>query len=500
MMSTIKTTICCCGSPLDGSHDHSTCGPYVDEEFDIKPIPDGKGVGFVCMQPIQEFKKRRRVMWLFVEKFGKTPTIAHPCPPNLSLYNHYATEYDYYWPVVPANMFSGKSYVIDGFSPNLNKELHVGHLRNLAIANCLKKLLNHNQCNMVSLLGASLGVYSWAVEAIHQWFNFLKFHPTLYYDVLMPWDVVPRHLETNPEKKSQGCEVWDENPNVIVTTSAGKHTYNFHDIAFSKIGATGPTHYLTGAEQVEHFRALGLDDKHLPMGLVLGIDNKKMKSRKKDKDGKDVADSFTAEEAMQEIMDKFDDTPEPRQLAWNVIAWNFLHASRSANVKFDPDKWTQIESPGMYITYTYARIRAALLETPYVGNLGDPFMNVSPREMKAIKKQFKAEADDTRVWSEIICEDWHPKNPDPQYDLTPEDVELLGYSEYWKHWHIRAVQEMDPAPLANFTHDLARKLGVAYHKERIKEGRYGFQYAVYGAWHNLRRCMDYLGMFKLNKV
>ena len=173
----------------------------------------------------------------------------------------------------------------------------------------------------------------------------------------------------------------------------------------------------------------------------------------------------------------------------------------------NPKKWTRIESPGMYITYTYARVRAALLESGHVGSLGNPFFNIPPRTMKAMKKDFRPLAVSTldlptgaEYNYDSLVDEWHPTHPDPQYDLTPEDVELMGYSHYWKHWYIRAVQQMDPAPLANFTHDLARKLGEAYHKERIKGGRYGFQYAVNEAWENLGRCMFYLGMFKLVKV
>ena len=281
---------------------------------DVRPIPDGKGVGFSSMQPLDGwFAKKYRL-----EQVGR-------------YWNHYVTEYNYDWPVKPSTVLGGKSYTIDGFSPNLNKELHVGHLRNLALANCLMKLTHRSSDHkMVSLFGASLGVYSWAMESINKWFDFLDYHPHIFYDVLMPWDFVPRHLETNVALHTEGCEVWDENPHVIVTTTAGRHTYSFHEIAFAKMEQV--THYLTGAEQVEHFKALGLADKHLPMGLVLGVDGKKMKSRKADKYGHEVAESFTAEEAMQEIIGNLDETPEPCKLAWNVVAWNFLHASRSGNV------------------------------------------------------------------------------------------------------------------------------------------------------------------------
>jgi hypothetical protein len=216
----------------------------------IKPLPDEYGVGFTSMSQLPEYSSKYRE-----ELTGR-------------YWNYHFTKDCCEWPVKKE---LDKQYVIDGFSPNLNKALHVGHLRNLAIANSLSKLLRPN-VKCVALFGASLGVYSWAEKEIQGWFDFLKYRPTIYYDVLMPLDLVPRFLQT--EGESAGCEVWADNPKVIVTTSAGKHTYSFADIAFSKLAQ--PTHYLTGAEQKEHFESLGLGDKHLPMGLVMGSDGKKL--------------------------------------------------------------------------------------------------------------------------------------------------------------------------------------------------------------------------------
>ena len=49
-------------------------------------------------------------------------------------YNYHFTPDNYQWPErIPAQ----PQFKIDGFSPNLNKKLHIGHLRNLVVASSL---------------------------------------------------------------------------------------------------------------------------------------------------------------------------------------------------------------------------------------------------------------------------------------------------------------------------------------------------------------------------
>ena len=55
------------------------------------------------------------------------------------------------------------------------------------------------------MLGASLGVYKHAQDALDNWFNFLNFHPMLHYDVLMPCDedIVPHYKMMMPDPISK---------------------------------------------------------------------------------------------------------------------------------------------------------------------------------------------------------------------------------------------------------------------------------------------------------
>jgi arginyl-tRNA synthetase len=366
-------------------------------------------------------------------------------------------------------------------------------LRQLALAKSLSATLPQTAAKFVALLGASLGVYKFAVDELNEWFDFVGYKPELYYDVLMPKDkdIVPRWLEYEP-CATTGCEMWDgpKGP-VIVTRSDGRPTYAFADIAFAK--TVGPTHYITGAEQQDHFASLGLGEKHLPMGLVLGSDNKKMKSR--------TGANITAAEIIQQIIERLDPTPEPKKLAWNVLAWNLLHVARPKNVKFTPDEWTKPEAPGMYITYTCARIKSALK--------GEDGLWFPPWQCKVVHARYHPQLggrfEASSGWGgkfdfEAHCKKWSAENPDPAFDLTQTDADLIGFAKQYNYVHCRCIEAMDPAQLANYAYTLAAKLGVAYHSEKISGGRYGFKHAIHQAVATLRHCMWNLGMFDLEKV
>ena len=392
------------------------------------PIPISYGVGFSSPTQLLDYANKYRE-----EKVGR-------------FWNYYFTADNFVW---PQEKEESPKLVIDGFSPNLNKTLHVGHLRNLALAHSLSRLFP--DAASVALLGASQGILSTSLDKFKEWCSFLGYKPTIYYDVLQPWDYVKCRIIEDENDPMNGCKVWDgPKSSIIVVRSDGRPTYSFYEIAFAK--NVNPTHYLTGVEQSEHFEAMGMKDKHLPMGLVLGKDGKKMKSR--------TGDSPSAEEILAGIKDNLKETPEPDKVAWNVLAWNFLHASRTKNVKYDPVAWTNPDAPGMYISYIYARVASAVKKLP---------------------DEFYA------VYSD-------------KYDLTESDVELLGMAAYHKYYLKRSRELMDPVQLANYAQTLALRLNLAYHQEKIVDGRYGFQFAVVEALRVLRLTMNYISMFPLEKI
>jgi len=476
--------------------------------MDIRPLPDKQGVGFFSLKPFTEEDKREvannGIWWRYHEEVAGR------------YHNCFVTPACYFWPV--HDWYRKKIHepysVVDAFSPNLDKELHVGHLRNLAIATSLSRLLGQ-QASFVALLGTGKGILKKSKDALKKWLRCVHYEPKLYYDCLMPTDedIVVRHKAMMPKKQPDGstvdeeCTVWDgpEGP-VIVLRGDGRPLYTFHDIAFAK--TVGPTHYITGQEQRAHFISLGLGDRHRPMGLVLGKDPasgkwSKMKSRS--------GDALSAQEALDIIVDKLKDGKtklkknkktdqygnqeaggwnDMERLAWNVLAWNFLVCSRAQDVRFDPDLWTDPNRGGLHITYTYARLVSALKKAG-----GSPdFAFQAPWQAKLIAQGHP----DPKDW-------WNPDgspkgDPDPFYDLTQEDANILGYSEYYHHFRWESMKALDPVFLANYTLALSHKLAAAYHMEKIDGGRYGFQHTINYAMRNLWHCMVNLGMFPLGEV
>jgi arginyl-tRNA synthetase len=389
----------------------------------IKPIPLNIGVGVSSFEEHPEYV-----------------TLGYK-PENVGRYwNYHFTVRNWKYPTEPK---MDHPYTIDGFSPNLNKELHIGHLRNLIVATSLSRLFP--KAKMVAMLGAAVGVEPYAMGMLDEFYQRAGYLPDLYYD-----NKLPDNVETvDGEGEQAGCKVWigPKGP-IIVTRSDGRHTYAHHDLCFANL--VGPTHYVTGAEQKEHFESLGFGHKHLAMGLVLGADGKKISSRN--------GGAMSLREAVLSVADALQEyksgyNPDTMDLAWNVVAWNMLKNSRAKNVLFNPEQWTKIDSPGMYITYTYARVDSAL-------------SNI--------------EGDESQI--------------------TEQDVKLLGACSYLNYYIERAQDQMDASPIANFTLDLAKEITSAYHAEKIQGGRPGYQFAMLHAHHTLGKCMDLLGMKLLTRV
>lgn len=397
--------------------------------MNIKPLQEKFGVGFQSQEPLTLTDPYR---WE-----------AHP-----HFHRYFFTPSAWKWPEVWMTCTT-TDIKIDGFSPNLNKSLHVGHLRQLALANCLSRVLRGAE--FVSLLGTT-GILKSSVDELDEWFDFVKFQPTRYYDALMPQDahIVPRH---EGEGDKEGALVWDGPRGPVVVfrkadeSGYRRATYAFHDLAFA--ATVKPDYYVTGVEQVEHFQNLGLGEKHLPMGLVLDSSGKKLKSR--------TGDALTAKEAFAMVQDVMQPVPEPKKIVWNVIAWNLLAAGRATNVKFEPESWVKPEAPGMYCSYTWARLNSAL------------------------------DGDDEEVDGSFGDEK----------KMEFHHAELAGYSQYHLYHIGKTHETMDPAGLANYLYELCRRATKAYHNERIRGGHPGFRFAISQCKLAIEECMSTLGMFPI---
>ena len=136
-------------------------------------------------------------------------------------------------------------------------------------------------------------------------------------------------------------------------------------------------------------------------------------------------------------------------------------------MKFEIEKWTNPDSPGLYITYTWARIN------------------------KALNVRSGLEYDLHEI-------ERHIRDMDEEFHQV--DLEILSLADQHKYWRLQAWKNIDPTTLASFAHDLARKLGSVYHQERIDGGRQAFRLALLYANTVLKKTMVWLGMFPLTDV
>jgi arginyl-tRNA synthetase len=393
----------------------------------ISPLPSSIGIGFTTFEP-KDFEGYRH------EITGR-------------YHNYFFTPEAWEWPYPTY----ASHHVIDGFSPNLNKDLHCGHLKNLAVAAALSQIIGEGTA--VAMLGASQGIKPGTLEKYKEWCDLANYRPTIYFDTELP-KVHPERLIPG-EGEYSGCLMLKDAPNpTVVYKSDGSPTYAAHDLAFAQTIA--PDYYLTGAEQKEHFKNLGLGDKHISLGLLLGKDGRKMRSTIK-KEGQE-ANALSAEELFALVLTNLRPGKNQRELAWNILAWQFNSSAIPSNTKFDATTWSKPESPGLYITYTYARVHKALQ---------DILIPESPKDV----------------------------------EITQKEVPLLGLTSYFNHYLEKAETLLAPCEIAQYSLKLARELGNLYHNgEVIKNCTPAYAFALNRANQTLAQCMHLLSMHSLQEV
>ncbi len=393
----------------------------------ISPLPEKFGYGFTTRDP----------------ETAKAISADYNLIQHGAYYNWHFTQNAWNWPV--KEIEDGADYIIDGFSPNLNKRLHIGHLRNLVLANAYSHLFP--KAKMVALLGKSLGVLDGAIEEFIEWCNFINYHPVIFYDTDLCNTAIPNFDIYDGQGARAGCKVWrgPEGP-VILIKSTGIPTYAFHDLLFQL--QVNPTHYLTGAEQHSHFKSLGLGHKHLPMNLVVGIDGKKIKSR----DG----NAKLAIEALEDIISNLEVRPNTniKQLAWNILAMNFLLVNRTSPVQYKPKEWCQITSPGLTVSYAFARYTSII-------------------QRMSIPTVTKVDA---------------------------EDIPLVAWAEYL-HYYLNQTQlKLNTPPLTNYLLQLARKMNALYADRKILTGSDSLKMAANHMYCALKQGMESLGLFTIDRI
>ena len=249
---------------------------------------------------------------------------------------------------------------VDGFSPNLNKHLHVGHLSNLVLANAMQKLGIGNK--FISILGDTLDGDVDKNEALK---SFDKYCKDFDYKVDKTYYASEMELKNSGLLKEGdgdyiGSKVFDLGDEKIVgVKSSGKTTYFYQDCCLAD-ELNDSTLYLTGLEQGNHFKSLKKvypKTNHIGLGLVQ-LDGKKMSSSE--------GNIIYLKDFIDELLEIFNDDI---QLVYNILAGQILKSNPGINKSIDTKLLSNPKlSSGLYLSYTMAHVKSCGVETKNINN------------------------------------------------------------------------------------------------------------------------------------
>lgn len=246
--------------------------------------------------------------------------------------------------------FESKTFEwMDGFSPNLNKKLHIGHFSNLVIGKAFKSL---GVCEKtVSIYGDTLEgevTKEDAMESLKKYQNDFQFFTDK--------SLMASEVKYNGDLLKDGSGVYEGTKifeigdvKIVGIKSTGQTSYFYQDVSLAEM-LNAPTLYLTGSEQCNHFEILKKLFPHIQhIGLGLVKVGTKMSTR--------LGNVIYIEEFIDLIKETFHGN---LQLIYNVFAGFILKSNP------DVDKGINLDiignpknSSGLYLSYTMARLNSA---------------------------------------------------------------------------------------------------------------------------------------------
>lgn len=256
--------------------------------------------------------------------------------------------------------FEKKFKYMDGFSPNLNKHLHIGHFSNLVLAKAFQSMEVAEQ--YVSILGDTLGGDVSKEEALNKFYEYCKKFEykvdKVFFASEMKYDNSSFQDGTGLYEGTKIVEI--DNVKVVVVKKSGATTYFYQDMAFAAtLGEE--TIYLTGYEQEPHFNVLKKFFpyvNHVGLGLVkfqaseLDTENGKMSSS--------LGNVIYLSDFINDLMKEFDGN---EKLCYNIFAGYILKNHPKSDKMFNMSTVKNPKnSPGLYLSYTVARLKSAGVE------------------------------------------------------------------------------------------------------------------------------------------
>jgi arginyl-tRNA synthetase len=259
------------------------------------------------------------------------------------------------------NYYEEYSTIIDAFSPNRNKDLHIGHLSNLVIGNAISKLINITPTYMLNSVPDIKDINVFKTNLL---FNQINFKPTPFVPIISEGyllfdNIIPRLIDGTDSYINTKCIVVDNEKKVCIKNN-GDFTYLLEDMCLlEKVSITCSKKiiYVTGSEQASHFEFLkkysnfynlNVEIEHVKCGLI-SISGEKMSSRK--------GNVILIEDYIEHVSELFNNN---HKIAWNVIAGKILESSpqTAKNIHYDTLNNPK-NSTGLYLTYTLIRIKNA---------------------------------------------------------------------------------------------------------------------------------------------
>lgn len=301
---------------------------------------------------------------------------------------------------------------VDGFSPNLNKNLHVGHLSNLVIANAFQHL--NIGGDFISIFGDTL---TGNVNKHDAHVKFKEIINMFGYTVHQEFFASEMKLDETLLKDGTGdyvgSKIFDlEDEQIVGIKSNGTTTYFYQDVALAN-SLSAPTLYLTGLEQDNHFKSLKKlfpNIHHLGLGLV-SLDGKKMSSSE--------GNVIYLIDFIFNLMDKFEHNID---LVANIIIGQILKSEPKSTKSIDTKL---IENPklslGLYLSYTMAHIKSCGVTTK-------EFHTYQSKQLQFAELRAKINLSPNILFDELVN---HCKYINKLYETNyikdnPENIELFS--------------------------------------------------------------------------
>jgi arginyl-tRNA synthetase len=301
----------------------------------IKQTPSHLEFGFCQYGELTNEVKKWAAYWNFkTQQSGPFTNIIIPTNQNLFECFEIPSSYEY----------------VDGFSPNLNKELHIGHLSNLVIANAFQKLGVGKK--FIAILGDTLKGNVDKETALEKYKSYCNDFDYKVSDIFFAskMELKNQSLLTDGDGDYSDTQIFEiDNDKLVGVKGNGNTSYFYQDVALAE-HLNKPTLYLTGFEQDNHFNSLKKlfpHTNHIGLGLVM-LNGQKMSSS--------LGNVLYLDNFINELLPQFNNNI---QLVYNILAGQILKSKPNQIKSIDSKLISNPkQSLGLYLSYTLASVKS----------------------------------------------------------------------------------------------------------------------------------------------